>query len=341
MKQVLNTQLNRNIQYEINESKYAEFLVSIREYKTLLDELDKGYGGYVENINSTSYIVHMLAKKTSIGTNTIEKVIVDEGLIERELISRSKDIENRDKITTVINFLHEYKNIGKIDWSNLKNEISLIHKNIFKGTKGKKPGKFKKEVNYIPDQKIFLAPELVDEELNKLGSFVNNSGFEAIVIAAIAHAKFIEIHPFSDGNGRMGRLLSNKIIEEFYEVPLWIDESMSKTLTTYISALDAFSFDSNASEIINYFIEMSIQQLRRNTILINEVADLANRLFETLKIKSEIAIFIATNKAVNISLLSSVFDIHRNTAKSILESAVEHGYMEKIEGDKVITYLVR
>ncbi len=328
------------MKYEINESKYAEFLVAIRGYKVLLDELDKGYGGYVDSVNSVSYIVHMLAKKTSIGTNTIEKVIVDEEVIERELISRSKDIEDRDKVTTVINFLHEYKNIGKINWSNLREEISDIHKTIFKGTKGKKPGKFKKEINFIPEQKIFLEPKLVNEELDKLGTFVNNSGFEPITIAAMAHAKFIEIHPFSDGNGRMGRLLSNKIIEEFYEVPLWIDEAMSKTLMSYISSLDSFSFESNPSEIVNYFIEMSIQQVRRNTTLIEEAVSKSNRLAENLNIKLEIAIFIVTNKAVNVSLLSHVFDIHRNTAKSILDLAVEYGYMEKIGGDKSKTYLV-
>ncbi len=296
--------------------------------------------GLVEKINRISYISHTLAKKSSIGTNTIEKVIIDENELENELVSKSFQNKNNLKILTVINFLNNYKTSNLIDWNNFKEEVSRLHKEIFKGISKTNPGKFKNQKNVIPNTKEFIDPSLVSDELSKMQAFINNSSFSWITIVALSHAKFIEIHPFSDGNGRIGRLISNKLIEKFYEVPLWIDEAMSYTLAQYISALDNFHFNGEGSDIVNYFIEMSIQQINRNSSLIEDMITKANLIKENLNISFDQAFYIVTYKAMSIAKFSKEFNIHRNTAKNILDKLVDNGYMKIIENSKEKIYRI-
>ncbi len=337
MRKVNNTKLNRDLKYDINEAKLVEFNNILAEYKRIIDDINSIAGYSIENINRTSFITHLLAKKSSIGTNTIEKVIVDEETLETELVSKSDKYKNEDRIKVVINFLKYYEINSPLDWDNLSNNIKDIHKDIFKGVI-KNAGKFKKQVNFIPEEKEFLDPELVEIELAKLGSFIANSSFHNIAIAAIAHAKFIEIHPFPDGNGRMGRLLSNKLIERLYGVPIWIDEAMSKTLTRYVSALDSFSFNNNPSEIVNYFIDMTIQQSRRNISLLQDVMDKAIMMSESSDISINKCFYIVSIKSFNVAMFSNEFNIHRATAKSHLDKLVQLGYLEVKELGKTNVY---
>ncbi len=340
MKKVKNNPLNKNIKFNLNEKKYSEFLLKIKEYKELYMELNDEFNGYLNNINKNSYIIRLLSKRIALGTNLIEKISVSEDNLESKLIINFYKNDKRDDIRTALNFLHEYENLV-INWDDFKNEILKIHKRIFNNLKDKRPGKLRDKSYSILNQKEFLDPSLIVEELSKLGSFISNSNFSGIIVAALLNAKFIEIHPFTDGSARMGRLISNKIIQNFYEVPLWIDESISKTLTQYISALDSFYFDDNFSEIINYFIEMSINQIEINMNLIKNTREISRNLASKLKINHNQAIYLVVNKTINITRFSNKFQIHRNTAKSILDKAVELGYMDIFEESKFKIYRLK
>ncbi len=60
---------------------------------------------------------------------------------------------------------------------------------------------------YVPP-----PPDTVDAYLADLNTFVNRDDLPALVQAAIAHAQFESIHPFTDGNGRIGRALINTVL---------------------------------------------------------------------------------------------------------------------------------
>lgn len=332
MKKVNNTQLNAKFDLNVNEDRYSNFKNDLDEYINLLQCHKKLIDSYITNI---------LAKKSSIGTNTIEKVIVDEKKFETELVAKGNEYKNSNKIQTVENFMNIYEKDGAIDYDHLYDELPKIHKSLFKGIKSSNPGKYKKIKNWIPEKKEFIEPGLVANELNKLSAFITNSNLDPIIIAAVAHAKFIAIHPFSDGNGRIGRLLSNKIIEDYYGVKLWIDEAMSLSLTTYVSALDAFHFESNVNEISNYFIDCATQQIKRNKELINDLIAKSELMSESSKINIELCAYIISKGSLNVAMLSKEFGIHRNTAKGYLDKLNELGYMEVLESSKAIVYIYK
>ena len=68
--------------------------------------------------------------------------------------------------------------------------------------------------NYSPRNALFVPPppDTVEHYMSDLVAFANRDDMPALVQAAIAHAQFETIHPFTDGNGRIGRALINSIL---------------------------------------------------------------------------------------------------------------------------------
>lgn len=85
------------------------------------------------------------------------------------------------------------------------------HKELFEQTKPDIAGKFR---NYPVRVEPYLAPdwEKIEKSLNQLMSFIYESKLNPVEVAARAHYIFEKIHPFGDGNGRIGRLLMNYIL---------------------------------------------------------------------------------------------------------------------------------
>lgn len=116
--------------------------------------------------------------------------------------------------------------------------IQEFHKIIMvEPSKGKSeinPGKYKELPNYLysPEgERIdFDSPEVVPEKMNELINWLNNQlnppkrkrdkyDLHPLVVACLFHLRFIKIHPFGDGNGRMARILMNLILMQKGYVP--------------------------------------------------------------------------------------------------------------------------
>jgi Fic family protein len=78
---------------------------------------------------------------------------------------------------------------------------------------GKRPGSYKVEQNYIGDDrrgKIYyvpIAPEHLVPAMGELVRFMNESPMRPLIRTALTHVEFEALHPFEDGNGRIGRML--------------------------------------------------------------------------------------------------------------------------------------
>ncbi len=81
------------------------------------------------------------------------------------------------------------------------------------------PGKLRTEQNWVGGASPLLAEyvpppaDLVPELLESLCSYVSHAKAPTLMKAAFAHAQFETIHPFFDGNGRLGRLLITLILQ--------------------------------------------------------------------------------------------------------------------------------
>lgn len=108
--------------------------------------------------------------------------------------------------------------------------IREIHAELVKGTRGadKTPGEFRRSQNWIggsrPGNARFVPPppDEVMPALDNLERFLHDESMPSLLKAGLAHAQFETIHPFLDGNGRVGRLLITMILinEEVLAQPM-------------------------------------------------------------------------------------------------------------------------
>lgn len=92
-------------------------------------------------------------------------------------------------------------------------DIIKMHKMLMKDM-DERTG-YKQIPNYITGSKVKLTPpEKVEEEMGKLIQWYDKAieKMHPVQVSALFHGKFIKIHPFEDGNGRVGRFVSNAIL---------------------------------------------------------------------------------------------------------------------------------
>ena len=103
---------------------------------------------------------------------------------------------------------------------------------------GERPGEYKRHDYVTGKEEIGAAPEDVVEEMNELLSeLADVKNHDALTAAAYFHAKFENIHPFADGNGRVGRLAMNYYLIMHGHPPIVIHEEDRKG---YYAALEAW-----------------------------------------------------------------------------------------------------
>ena len=153
--------------------------------------------------------------------------------------------------------IYETRNSRKVIEMIIKNRFSVNHKDIIKMHKmlvkdiGVGVG-YKKFPNEIVGKNIKTTPpEKVYEEMGNLIKWYNTEKLKThpLEIAALFHGKFERIHPFEDGNGRVGRFLINVILIENKYPPLIIRKSQR---LSYLGALE--KFDNNHQDTLIRFI---------------------------------------------------------------------------------------
>ncbi|CAF1152294.1 unnamed protein product [Rotaria sordida] len=106
----------------------------------------------------------------------------------------------------------------------------------------------------------FCPPSQVEEQVKLLFSLYEKyekENIDPIVLAAWFHAEFIRIHPFVDGNGRIGRLLSSKILMKNDLLPL-IVEKRNKNSANQVSKTRRTATNNNAKDHQNHLFGRSL-----------------------------------------------------------------------------------
>ena len=134
-----------------------------------------------------------------------------------------------------------YENSSKLDMSFIKH----LHYELTKGTYdtrrfqiGERPGSFKKHDYVTGIEDVGALPEDVHGEIAELLDEISNvRQRDVLTAAAYFHAKFENIHPFADGNGRVGRMATNYFFIKNDHPPIIFHEDSKKS---YYSSLEAW-----------------------------------------------------------------------------------------------------
>lgn len=152
----------------------------------------------------------------------------------------------------------------------------------------KTPGVYKQDQNYVVDKrrkKVLFVPIGADEledGIAQLERYINDESLDALIQTAVAHVEFEALHPFKDGNGRLGRMLiplnlwqKGKIHAPHFYVSGAIEERREE----YIDRLRATSQDDEWTEWIVFFLEVIEQQAYANIAITDKIA----KLYEDMK----------------------------------------------------------
>lgn len=123
--------------------------------------------------------------------------------------------------------------------------------------KGERPGAYKKNDYVTGAQEVGALPEDVPEELGELvKELADIRPEQALTAAAYFHAKFENIHPFADGNGRTGRLLMNYLLLLLDHPPVIIHEEDRRA---YYGALEQFDRLQELDGLVDFLKEQTVK----------------------------------------------------------------------------------
>lgn len=151
-----------------------------------------------------------------------------------------------------------------------------IHTILLSGVRGKNktPGEFRKEDVYIgtpgkPELARYVPPvwQDIDKHLKVFENYANMDDKDIIVQLAIVHAQFEIIHPFSDGNGRMGRIIMPLFLKfkGMLDSPmLYLSGYFENHRDEYYASLQAISDHDDWEQWIKYFLKAVVEQTNEN-----------------------------------------------------------------------------
>lgn len=124
---------------------------------------------------------------------------------------------------------------------------------------------------FAGDQVIHMAPpaKLVPGEIQNLITWYRNSTVHPLIKSTIFHYEFEFIHPFADGNGRMGRLWHSLLLGNWNEIFFWlpIEELIRSRQEEYYQALGKSDELGESSPFVEFMLEVILDTLKETTVV--------------------------------------------------------------------------
>lgn len=252
--------------------------------------------------------------------NTLTEEQITALLENKRVIGPQKDIKE------VLNAIEIYENLEKFNPYNEKSFLeahsSLMNNLVVNAGKYRKQG-----VGIVKGSKVeHLAPpyENVPYLMKDLFQYLKKSEEIELIKSCVFHYEMEFIHPFLDGNGRMGRLWQTLILMRKYPVFEYIpfETLISKDQEKYYRALSESDKSGKSTKFIEYMLN----------IIDTSISDLLKYNNRTLNEKDRLDYFISLNKSefTRKDYMNIFKDISSATASRDLKKGLEIGIFEKI-----------
>ena len=340
------------------ESINKEWIVSSPEIASLLEEATMK----VSSLNSFSLMIpdvdlfirmHIVKEATTSskieGTQThMEEAVLDKKQIDPEMRNDWQEVQN---YVRAMNFA--IKELHKLPLSNRL--LRETHGILLQGVRGKNkaPGEFRRSQNWIggtsPKDATFVPPHNneVEELMSDLEKFLHNMEINVphLIRIAIAHYQFETIHPFLDGNGRLGRLLitlylvSNNILRK---PSLYLSDFFERNRQLYYDNLSGVRTKSNLSQWIKFFLVGVIETANKSTGVFEAIIKLKNNIEEKKMPKlgkraplaRKTLNFLFSKPVITVKDLIDELQISKPTANAIVKDLVVQKILKEQTGFK-------
>ena len=263
---------------------------------------------------------------------TISDIIEDEINEDKEKKNEKMFIESKNHIEA-LRYGARYLYSNNFNHDFLKDLHRIVLKDIINPNKIQTLGQYKVKDNYIANTAgtvVFNPPHFNETKkyMDELIDFMNNtkSNINPLIKTAIIHSQFESIHPFDDGNGRVGRLLISLCLYKFNVIKIpffYISEAISQNKNIYYSMLtDSRKHD--YTEWITFFLKMCTLQAEKHIQYMESLNNLYDNVSEKMKkiINSqkyeEILSCIFTQPIISSSYLANKINISLSQARKYL-----------------------
>jgi len=230
--------------------------------------------------------------------------------------------------------------------------IREIHKILMQGVRGeyKTPGEFRTSQNWIggsmPSTAVYVPPPHTEiaQCLSDFEKFINNEEIDTpdLIKIAILHYQFESIHPFLDGNGRIGRLLIPLYIQSkgmLDKSCLYISDYIERNKDIYYDMLTRVRTHNDIISWIKFFLEAVIETSKTAKEKFRKVVELTmdmDKAIIDLPVKAENAkkvIEVLYNEPIiNRKKLMEITDIKPSTLKDTVNVLLENNIIVETTG---------
>ncbi|ADZ68838.1 Fic family protein [Polymorphum gilvum] len=208
------------------------------------------------------------------------------------------------------------------------------------------PGEFKKEQNYLVDRTkkkimfIPISPEQLESGLDTLFGYIESDPSEELIKTAIAHLEFEALHPFKDGNGRIGRMLITLMLwkSSLISAPhFYISGYFEKNRDDYIDKMRAVSGSDEWTSWILFFLDALEQQAQENLLIAEQIRTLYEEMKDRFRLTlssqwSTTALdFVFSRPIFRNNVFTSKSGIPSPTAQRFTRALVDAGLLQTLE----------
>lgn len=335
-----------------------EWIITSPEIITLLEEANLKLGelnAFSSFVPDVDVFIRMHIVKEATQSSRIEGTRTKMG----EAVLEAKDIRPglKDDWQEVQNYIEAmHYAIKKMKTLPLSSRlIREAHKILLKGVRGKHklPGEFRSSQNWIGgasiNDAVFVPPHhfLVPDCISDLEKFLNNGNIQVphLIRIAIAHYQFEAIHPFLDGNGRIGRLLITLYLinQKILNKPtLYFSDFIEKNRQHYYNNLMAVSLESKIEQWLKFFIVGIIETARTAIETFARIIALRDKLEKAVIVSlgkrlpnaKSLLTYLYSKPVVTVADVMHSLDITKQTANVLIKDFSDLGILKEQTGYK-------
>lgn len=332
------------LEYEINiDNDMLKILIKANNSISVLESISK-------TIPNTNLFTAMYIRKETLLSSQIEGTQATLEDIFDPMISENS---NRD-VTDVINYIAatEYA-IKRLKTLPLCNRLlNETHSVLLKNVRGsdKNPGEFRRSQNWIGAKGSTLKtasfipphPDNMIDAMNNLEKYINEDDeIDNLIKIALIHYQFETIHPYLDGNGRIGRLLITLFLLEkkILTTPsLYISYFLKKNRIEYYDRMTEVRNKGNYEQWIKFFLNAlneSAQDAIKTIETLNNLRYKNISIIEKMGRMSHNAMhffsFLESNPIIDIGKTAKAIGLSFNTVSSIIKKFISFGILSQTE----------
>jgi len=314
-------------------------------------------------VPSPDWFLYGFVRKEAVVSSQIEGTQATlEDVVAYEVTSQSDRLADVEEVCNYVDALtYARKELARPRGLPLSTRLlCAVHKRLMKGVRGadKRPGTVRNTQNWIggtrPGNARFVPPppELVPEALSALERWIHaKQPLPPLVKAGVAHVQFETIHPFLDGNGRIGRLLIALLLEHWklLSAPLlYVSLGFKRRRQAYYRRLNAVRTDGDWEGWTSFFLECiresaddGVETARQLFTLVGEDRQKVSRHKTTTVTSIRLFDFLPSHPMVTLPRATALLETTQPTAGKAIDALCQAKILREITGkrrDRIYAY---